>query len=57
MTQMDDRPFPPDVLADRRVFVLRPDALTRVLDALDRPAKDVPGLADLLRTPTVLDRT
>jgi uncharacterized protein (DUF1778 family) len=45
-----------DILADRRVFVLNEDAW-RVFDqALSRPAADVPGLRELLSTPTVLDQ-
>lgn len=44
-----------DVLADRRVFMLSPEAWERFSAALARPARNVPGLADLLSTPTVLD--
>jgi uncharacterized protein (DUF1778 family) len=44
-----------DVLADRRVFVLDPDAWQIFDEALDRPAQDVAGLHELLTTSTVLD--
>jgi uncharacterized protein (DUF1778 family) len=44
-----------DVLADRRVFVLSPDAWRIFDEALQRPAEDVPGLAELMAEPTVLD--
>lgn len=43
------------VLADRRVFVLDEDAWRTFDEALDRPARDVAGLRELLATPTVLD--
>jgi uncharacterized protein (DUF1778 family) len=43
------------VLADRRVFILDEDAWLTFDDALTGPARDVPGLRDLLSTPTVLD--
>jgi uncharacterized protein (DUF1778 family) len=43
-------------LADRRVFVLDESAW-RVFDqALSRPASEVPGLRELVSTPTVLDQ-
>lgn len=43
------------VLADRRVFVLD-DSSWQIFDqALARPARDVPGLRELLGTATVLD--
>lgn len=44
-----------DVLADRRVFVLNPDAWRAFDQALARPAQEVAGLRELLATPTVLD--
>jgi uncharacterized protein (DUF1778 family) len=44
-----------DVLADRRVFVVSSEVWDRFTAALDRPAADVPGLAELMNTPTVLD--
>lgn len=44
-----------DILADRRVFALD-EADWLVFDqALERPAAEVPGLRELLSTPTVLD--
>ena len=43
------------VLADRRVFVLDEDAWRVFDEALSGPARDVPGLRDLLSAPTVLD--
>lgn len=53
---MNDRPsLDADVLADRRVFVVSPVAWVGLMAALDRPAKEVPGLDVLLRSPTVLD--
>ena len=44
-----------DVLADRRAFLLDEGAWWVFDEALGRPAQDVAGLRDLLRTPTVLD--
>jgi uncharacterized protein (DUF1778 family) len=44
-----------DVLADRRVFVLDEAGWHAFDRALERPAADVPGLRELLSTPTVLD--
>lgn len=44
-----------DVLADRRVFMASDEAWDRFTAALDRPAVDVPGLAELMSEPTVLD--
>ncbi|WP_239333809.1 DUF1778 domain-containing protein [Frankia sp. CiP3] len=44
-----------DILADRRVFVLDEASWQAFDHALDRPAADVPGLRELLTTPTVLD--
>jgi uncharacterized protein (DUF1778 family) len=44
-----------DVLADRRVFVLDEDAWLVFDRALERPAREVGGLRELLTTPTVLD--
>jgi len=56
-----------DVLADRHVFVAATETWDRlsatrispvtntVVAALDRPAQDVPGLEQLMNTPTVLD--
>lgn len=46
-----------DILADRRVFVLDEDAWQVFDQALSRPAADVPGLRELLSTPTVLDQS
>jgi uncharacterized protein (DUF1778 family) len=43
------------VLADRRVFVLDEDAWHVFDEALSGPPHDVPGLPDLLSTPTILD--
>ena len=43
------------VLADRRVFLLDPDDWHTFDEALNRPAHDVPGLRELMTTPTVLD--
>jgi uncharacterized protein (DUF1778 family) len=44
-----------DVLADRRVFMVSGEVWDRFAAALDRPAADVPGLEELMNTPTVLD--
>jgi uncharacterized protein (DUF1778 family) len=44
-----------DILADRRVFVLDESAWQVFDEALSRPAKEVPGLRELLSAPTVLD--
>jgi uncharacterized protein (DUF1778 family) len=44
-----------DVLADRRVFMVSGEVWDRFTAALDRPAADVPGLAELMNAPTVLD--
>lgn len=44
-----------DVLADRRVFMATNEVWDRFAAALDRPARDVPGLKKLMNTPTVLD--
>jgi uncharacterized protein (DUF1778 family) len=44
-----------DVLAERRVFIVPGEVWDRVAAALDRPAADVPGLAELMNTLTVLD--
>jgi uncharacterized protein (DUF1778 family) len=44
-----------DELADRRVFVVSGDVWDRLAMELDRPPVDVPGLAELMNTPTVLD--
>lgn len=44
-----------DILADRRVFVLDESAWQAFDQALARPAKEVPGLRELLSTPTALD--
>jgi uncharacterized protein (DUF1778 family) len=43
------------VLADRRAFALDETAWREFSAALDRPARDVPGLRDLLGRPSVLD--
>lgn len=43
-----------DVLADRRVFILDEPAWQVFDQALARPAKEVPGLRELLSAPTVL---
>jgi uncharacterized protein (DUF1778 family) len=45
-----------DVVANRRVFVLDEQAWQVFDQALSRPAVEVPGLRELLSTPTVLDR-
>lgn len=45
-----------DILADRQVFVLDEGAWQVFDQALSRPAADVPGLRELLSTPTVLDQ-
>lgn len=44
-----------DVLADRNSFVLDEQSWQLFDQALSRPAADVPGLRELLSTPTVLD--
>ncbi len=44
-----------DLLADRRVFLLDEPAWQVFDQALNRPAKDIAGLRELMRTPTVLD--
>jgi uncharacterized protein (DUF1778 family) len=44
-----------DVLADRRVFMAAPDMWDRFATALDRPAREIPGLEQLMNTPTVID--
>lgn len=44
-----------DVLANRRVFALDEAGWQAFDHALERPARTVPGLAELLETPTVLD--
>lgn len=44
-----------DVLADRRVFMATADVWDRFSAALDRDARDVPGLEKLMHTQTVLD--
>ena len=44
-----------DVLADRRVFTLSAEVWDRFAAALDRLPADVPGLAGLMNSPTVLD--
>jgi len=44
-----------DVLADRRVFMVSADVWDRFSAALDRPAAEVPGLDELMNTPTILD--
>jgi uncharacterized protein (DUF1778 family) len=44
-----------DVLADRRVFMVSAEVWNRFSAALDRPAADVPGLDELMNTPTILD--
>lgn len=43
------------VLSDRRVFVLDEEGWRAFDEALSRPARDVPGLRELLATTTVLD--
>jgi uncharacterized protein (DUF1778 family) len=48
-------PATEDVLVDRCAFVVSGDVWDRFAVALDRPAADVPGLAELMSTPTVLD--
>jgi uncharacterized protein (DUF1778 family) len=44
-----------DVLADRRVFMVGSEVWDRFTAALDRRAREVPGLNELVNTPTVLD--
>lgn len=44
-----------EVLADRRAFVLDEDAWRVFDEALAGPPRDVPGLRELLHTPTVLN--
>ena len=44
-----------DALADRRVFLLDEARWQAFLDALERPAKDRPGLRRLLTQPGHLD--
>ncbi len=44
-----------NVLADRRVFRLSPDAWAAFEETLDRPAQEVAGLRDLMTLPSVLD--
>ena len=44
-----------NVLADRRVFMVSGEVWDRFAAALDRPAEDVAGLAELMNAPTVLD--
>lgn len=39
----------------RYVFVVSREVWDRFVSALDRPAVDVEGLAELMNTPTVLD--
>jgi uncharacterized protein (DUF1778 family) len=43
------------VLAERRVFMVSSEVWDRFTAALDQPAADVPGLEELMNTPTVLD--
>lgn len=45
-----------DILADRRFFALDEQAWQVFDQALSRPAAEVPGLRELLSTPTVLDQ-
>lgn len=45
------------VLADRLVFVMDEESWHVFDDALDRPARDVGGLRELMHAPTVLDAT
>lgn len=44
-----------DVLADRRMFMAAGEVWDRFAAALDRPAREAPGLEELMNTPTVLD--
>jgi uncharacterized protein (DUF1778 family) len=44
-----------DVLADRRIFTIGPEAWQQFNEMLERPERDVPGLRELLSQPTVLD--
>jgi uncharacterized protein (DUF1778 family) len=44
-----------NVLADRRVFVLSKEDWAVFEAALDRPARDVPRLRELMSAPTILD--
>lgn len=45
----------PNHPAERRVFMAIPDAWEAMTALLDAPARDVPGLRELMSTPTVLD--
>lgn len=44
-----------EVLADRRAFAVAPDRWTAFVELLDRPDGEVPGLRELLESPTILD--
>jgi uncharacterized protein (DUF1778 family) len=44
-----------NVLADRRTFMLDEFAWRAFDESLNRPARKVPGLRELMTTPTVLD--
>ncbi|WP_232832048.1 DUF1778 domain-containing protein [Nocardiopsis sp. FIRDI 009] len=44
-----------NILADRRVFTLDEQEWAAFDSALERPARDIPGLRELLAGPTVLD--
>ncbi|USY20791.1 DUF1778 domain-containing protein [Nocardiopsis exhalans] len=44
-----------NALADRRVFMLDEQGWAAFDSALERPARDIPGLRKLLTEPTVLD--
>lgn len=44
-----------EILADRTRFVLSPEAWSAFSDALSRPPRQLPRLAELLSSPSVLD--
>jgi uncharacterized protein (DUF1778 family) len=44
-----------NVLADRRVFALGEEKWAEFVRLLDRPAREVPGLRELMTSPSVLD--
>jgi uncharacterized protein (DUF1778 family) len=45
-----------NVLADRKVFFLDEDAWAAFEAALDRPAREISGLRDLMKRPSVLEQ-
>jgi len=44
-----------NVLADRRVFTLDEQRWAEFTQLLDRPEREIPGLRDLMKAPSVLD--